>query len=115
MNAILVNNFTVQKVTLSDDSDVRYSEMQALIGCRMLTGAGYPDQHHAAYADDEGLLTLSDGASIIETTFHTEPLVGNLLITGFDPETGEDQDCTLSVARVNAMITNRGIWYRRRA
>jgi len=78
--------------------------MQRLIGCTTITGTGYPDHAHACYADDEGLFKLDDGSQVNIVSWCLEELVGKLLITGFDPETGETTPATMSVEELESMV-----------
>jgi len=78
--------------------------MQRLIGCTTITGTGYPDHAHACYADDEGLFNLYSGKQINVVSWYPEKLVGKLLITGFDPETGETIPATIGVDDLRSMV-----------
>lgn len=116
MKAIILNNLGVKSIDLPDESGARHDEMVRLIGCRCLTVvAGRPDDCHMAYADDEGMLTLVEGTSLVQTTFHEEWLAGNIIITGFDNQTLSDLDCTLTATEVYARIKHRAHYSARRA
>jgi hypothetical protein len=78
--------------------------MQRLIGCTTITGTGYPDHAHACYADDEGLFKLDDGSQVNIVSWCFEELMGKLLITGFDPETGETIPATMDVDDLRSMV-----------
>lgn len=103
MKALLIDSGVVQQVEISGDLDGRLQDMYQVIGCRMITGAGHPDDRHAAYADDEGLM-VSGVQQIHKVDWHPEPLAGRLLITGFDHNTGEDQDVEMSVEDLRATV-----------
>ena len=78
--------------------------------CYTVTGAGYPDAGHACWADDEALLTLEakleENGSVFacRASWYPETLVGNLLVTGFDPDTGETTAATMELKELAAMI-----------
>lgn len=99
MRALLISVNGVEEVEMADT----LSDYYRLIDCSIMTGAGYPDDHHAAWVDDESILTLEsrllDGKRVPEITidWYPQPIVGNILITGFDMETGENAEATLGV------------------
>ena len=78
--------------------------------CQTVTGAGYPDAGHACWADDEALLTLEakleENGSVFacQASWYPETLVGNLLVTGFDPDTGETTAATMELKELASMI-----------
>lgn len=78
--------------------------MYRLMDCQTITGAGYPDSHHACWADDEALLTLAPGDQVTVTSWYPEKLVGKLLITGFNPLTGATIPASLTIGEVEAMV-----------
>ena len=90
--------------TPASDAGGSLETMQRLIGCTTITGTGYPDHAHACYADDEGLFNLYSGKQINVVSWYPEKLVGKLLITGFDPETGETIPATMDVDDLRSMV-----------
>ncbi|MCD1628500.1 hypothetical protein [Marinobacter shengliensis] len=78
--------------------------MYRLMDCQTITGAGYPDSHHACWADDEALLTLQDGNQVTVASWYPEKLIGKLLITGFNPLTGATTPASLTVEEVESMV-----------
>jgi len=100
MRAILITTEGVQEV----EHDGSLQSLYALIGCSTVTGAGYPDRYHACWADDEGLLTLFSGKQVTITSWYPQELVGKLLITGFDPETGETTPATMYTEDLESMV-----------
>jgi len=72
--------------------------------CQTVTGAGYPGSAHACFADDEGLFNLTDGTQINIVSWYPEKLVGKLLVTGFDPETGDTVPATMDVEELETMV-----------
>lgn len=116
MKAIIIRSTGASYIDLpGNDDPARLPAMQRAIGCSVLAAGGYPDNQHAAYVDDEGLLTLQDGDSMIMPAWHPEWMAGNILITGFDPATGDDTPCTLTIAEVARMILRRGFYLPRNA
>lgn len=103
MKALLIDSGVVQQVEIADDLGARLSDMYQKIKCQTITGAGYPDDRHAAYADDEGLM-VNGVQQVHKVTWHHEPLAGRILITGFDHETGEDRDVEMSVEDLREMV-----------
>jgi len=81
------------------------------MGCTMITGTGYPDHAHACYADDEGLFNLYSGKQINVVSWYPEKLVGKLLVTGFDPKTGDTTPATMSVEELESMIKVGAMYY----
>jgi hypothetical protein len=97
---------TIQLITgdYSKKKPGNLDSMYRHIGCQTVTGAGYPNDTHACWADDEGLFDLYDGKQVNRVSWYPEELVGKLLITGFDPETGETTDATMTVEELKSMV-----------
>jgi len=102
IKALLVTLEGIQEVELESGNLDQYYE---LIQCDTMTGAGYPDELHAAWADDEGLLNLDEKDQANFVTWHPEPLVGRLLITGYDPETGESTSVTMTAEELEQKVS----------
>jgi len=108
MRALLVSAAGIVAVDLStkDTLTSMYNHMQ----CHAVRDAGYPNQTHAAWADDNALLTLESKLEehgevfACRVSWFPETLVGNLLITGFDSETGETKTATMSIEELASMI-----------
>ena len=83
-----------------------HGSISELIGCKWFDACGHPDDRHAAYCDDEGWINKSPGDVFMAVRYKWNPnsLVGNVLITGFDPGTGDSCDATLTVQEVRGMI-----------
>ncbi|CAM3846585.1 hypothetical protein VRRI112168_02905 [Vreelandella rituensis] len=113
MKAIILNTSGARYIDLPEDSEMQFGRaMQAAIGCRDMGPAGSPDHDHDAYADDEGMLTLGEGTSLVRTTFFDEWLPGNIVITGIDHATGQLQDCSLTPEDAEAMLVRRTFYSR---
>ena len=97
--------------TPASDAGGSLETMQRLIGCTTITGTGYPDHAHACYADDEGLFNLYSGKQINVVSWYPEKLVGKLLVTGFDPKTGDTTPATMSVEELESMIKVGAMYY----
>lgn len=99
MRALLINSSGIQEISF--DGSLR--EMYKFIGCRLVTGAGYPDDNHACWADDEGLFN-ADETDLRKVTWMESPLVGNLMITGIDRK-GNTVEATMTVEKLQSLIT----------
>jgi hypothetical protein len=104
MRALLVTEQGIQEVTLDENQDNNLQTMYHLLHCRTIASAGCPDNHHACLVDDEGLLTMHDDKQVNKVSWHPEILVGRLLITGFDPATGETTPATMSAESLSQML-----------
>ncbi len=105
LRALLVTARGIDTVELDNtDTDSHVRDMLRLIGCRMFDGAGYPDARHAAWVDDEGLLTAQTGTLVLSCAWHRDQLFGNLLVTGFDFETGETTSATMAAEELAGMV-----------
>ncbi len=111
MRAILVEDGHVRYVEIDPNDISTFSEA---LKCRMFTSAGYVDQNHAAYVDDEGILNITEGTySYIVDWYPSQPLVGNILITGFIPQTGDSDECSLAIEDIQRRIVEIGVFSRR--
>lgn len=91
--------------------DEKYSNLTGMyrhIGCDTVTGAGYPDEHHACWVDENALLTLEDGDQVAYVDWYPGYLFGKILVTGFDPKTGDTTEATMSVEELETRITMIG-------
>lgn len=121
MRALLIDNGDIREVeiglefvktlALLDGRDIpedipedisNLHSMYYHIGCTTVCGPGYPDQYHACWADDEGLFV--ENQQVHATAWYPEPLVGKLLITGFDASTGDTTAATMSVESLAQMV-----------
>lgn len=58
------------------------------------------DEKNDVYVDEEGLMTMTAESGAFQMVGYPEPIVGNGLIMGYDDETGDSVDTTLSVEEV---------------
>ena len=104
MRALLITQQGIEKVQLETVDGNQLHSMYRLIDCRTVTGAGGPNGNHVCYADDEALFTLFNGSQVTTVSWHPEKLVGKLLVTGFDPTTGETIPATMDVDDLRSMV-----------
>ena len=110
MRALLITLEGIEEVQLETVDGNQLDSMYRLIDCRTVTGAGGPNGTHICYADDEALF-MFNGSQVNIVSWYPEKLVGKLLITGFDPETGETTPATMSVEELEAMIKVGAMYY----
>lgn len=100
MRALLIEKTGIRTIEIDDTLESMYQA----IGCRMVDSAGYPNSTHAAWVDDEGLLTVEDGTQATRVAWHPETLAGKILVTGFDPDTRDIAPATMSVPELQSMV-----------
>lgn len=113
MRAIMIIGNAVKVISIDPDDQLK--SLYKHIGCTTVAGAGYPDDRHAAWVDDAGLINDDPLVPLTQTTWHHEPLAGIIVITGFDPNTGENTPATLTVEQVKEMIVNASVIMRKDA
>jgi hypothetical protein len=111
MRALLITQQGIEEVQLETVDGNQLDSMYRLIDCRTVTGAGGPNGTHVCYADDEALFTLFNGSQVNIVSWYPEKLVGKLLITGFDPKTGDTTPATMSVEELESMIKVGAMYY----
>lgn len=98
-----VNNKTVTEVTVEKDSrGYHLDSMYKHIGCEMVQVVNVGEND--IYVDEEGLLKLTPSTNFFMWKGYHEPLAGNGLIMGYDDNTGENVDTTLTVEEVKNNI-----------
>ena len=102
IRAVVIIGNAVAVTTLNPDEQL--DSMRKVIGCQTITGAGYPDQHHAAWVDDEGLIGNEPIVSLTEVRWYPQPLAGAIVITGFDPDTGDTTPATMTVEEARQLV-----------
>lgn len=103
--ALLINvqNESVTEVEVIQDSKGSYlKSIYNHLGCDLLdiVNIGKDD----VYVDDEGLMKITQDSKFFQLNPNWQPLAGNGLILGFDPETGESIDTTMTVEQVKEMV-----------
>ena len=99
--AILLDPFvpSISEVSVGDFHDI-----QKHIGCDVFTcvrSAALGD--NVMYLDDEGLINGTSRATRFVDEVYPHALAGRILILG-DDGMGGDKDCTLSAAKVQALV-----------
>lgn len=106
MKALLVTPTLIDDVPTVETEIVTvdsYKDIAPLLGCRLFASAGYPAEHISALTDDEGLLTLTEDSLFLFVPWYPQPLVGPLLLQGFDHTTGDNTE--LNLEKAQAIIT----------
>jgi hypothetical protein len=99
MKAIFINarDKCVEEVEIADDLEALYKKLDV----RVITVAYSQDPTIAddLIVDDEALLKdISDLPGGFWADFYpSQPLLGNALMMGVDPETGKSKDCTVAL------------------
>lgn len=99
MKAILIDVYN-KNITVVEQSG--FKDIYLHIGCTCFNCISV-DALNALYVDDEGLLKSKRHAFKIEN--FESPIMGNGLICGFDIESGDSIDTTLTVEEVTPCIT----------
>jgi len=104
MKAILIDvqNETVHQVDL-DDNNILHSWYKE-IGCQMVEVAHYFNDKDSIMVDEEGLFTMSDDSKFFSVEGGHQPFIGNGLVVGYEPMTGESVDVHISVEEVRAKV-----------
>ena len=103
--AILIN---VKEETITEvivTKDLKGSQLQSiygLLGCNLvdIVNVGEND----IYVDDEGLLSLDNNSKLFSYKGHYQPLAGNGLIMGYDNNTGDSIDVTITLDEVKKNV-----------
>ena len=93
-----VNNKTITEVTVTKDGDSELKSMYGHIGCEMVEVVNVGEND--IYVDEEGLLNLLPTTNFFMWKGYPQPLAGNGLILGYNDETGDSTDVTLTVEEV---------------
>ena len=59
---------------------------------------------HDVYIDDEGLLSIQHDTKFFSIEGYHQPLAGNGIVMGFEAETGNTIDCTLTLDEIKARV-----------
>ena len=100
-----VHNRTITEVEVTKDSND--SELQSMynhIKCGMVECVSLNDENDV-WVDEEGLLTLTPFSMFFKIGGYPDFLSGNGLILGFNDETGESVDTTLTIDDVKSKVT----------
>lgn len=98
MKALLIDsvNRTITPTEIRDWRDIAPA-----IGADLFDVVGFDDFKHSIYVDDEGLYTKS---TYFQLRGYPQPLAGNGLVLGYDEDTGDSIDCSLSIEQLKQHI-----------
>lgn len=102
-----VHNRTITEVEVTKDQEG--SQLQSMykhIKCGIVECVSFNEKNDV-WVDEEGLLTLTQFSMFFKIEGYPEFLCGNGLIMGFDDETGESVDTTLTIDEVKSMVEFR--------
>ena len=100
-----VHNRTITEVEVTKDSND--SELQSMynhIKCGMVECVSLNNENDV-WVDEEGLLTLTPFSMFFKIGGYPDFLSGNGLILGFNDETGDSSDTTLTIDDVKSKVT----------
>ena len=94
MRALLIDP---QTETVTETSITSWRDIAPAIDAQLFDVVNIDDFRHSIYVDDEGLYTKIYRFAYVG--YH-QWLMGKGLIMGFDEDTGDSTDCTLTIAEV---------------
>jgi hypothetical protein len=98
-----VNNRTVTEVTVTkDENGSQLMSIYEHVKCEMVEVVNIGEND--IYVDEEGLLNLLPSTNFFMWKGYPQPLAGNGLIMGYDDNTGDSVDVTLTVEEVNSKV-----------
>jgi hypothetical protein len=98
-----VKNRTITEVEVIENA--QGSQLESIykhLGCSTFEVVNI-DEQNDVYVDEEGLLFMDDNTMFFQMD-NGQPLAGNGLIMGYDDETGDSVDTTLSVEEVTSRV-----------
>jgi len=99
-----VKNETVTEVVVTKtETGSQLKSIYEHVGCNLVEIVGF-DEKNDVYVDEEGLLTMDNNSKFFQMEGYPQPICGNGLIMGFDDETGESIDTTLSIDEVKEKV-----------
>jgi hypothetical protein len=102
-----VQNRTITEVeVIKDQEGSQLQSMYNHIKCGIVECVGFNEKNDV-WVDEEGLLTLTPDSMFFKFEGYPDFLCGNGLIMGFDNETGESVDTTLTIDEVKSMVEFR--------
>ncbi|MBZ9574574.1 hypothetical protein [Modicisalibacter sp. MOD 31.J] len=106
MRALLIDQGEVCAIELpGTDGPEMLEAMYRAIGCNGIAVVGYPDPGHVAWGDEVGVHARPTQVHAVR--WYAEPLVGRIVVTGFDAE-GSTQAATMDVAALRSMVRHIG-------
>lgn len=94
MRAILIDPTTK---TVTETSITNWKEIAPAIEADLFDVVNIDQYRHSIFVDDEGLYTKTDFFTHYD---YPQPLAGKALIMGYDQNTGDSTDCTLTIEHV---------------
>ena len=106
MKAILidVHSQTIKEVEVTQTNGSNLQSMYEHIGCDCVACVSI-DDNNDIWVDDEGLLSITPLSKFFLYNGYPQPLAGNGLIMGINPNDGRSTDTTLSIQEVAESIT----------
>ena len=102
MKAILIN---VQDETVRQVEVDNIKDMYKHIGCQTFEVAhNFHDQMDSIYVDEEGLFTMDNDSKFFTVEGGHQPFIGNGLVVGVNPMSGDSVDPCISVEEVRAKV-----------
>ena len=103
IKAILIDS---QKETFTEVKITDWRDISPLIGCRNFDCVNLMDMDtHTLYVDDEGMFDLDESSKFMVVKGAYQPFAGNGLILGFDIDSGDSLDCTMTIEDVERMVS----------
>lgn len=101
---INVNEQTITEVQVVQDSKGSYlKSIYNHLGCQLFNIVNINSKNDV-YVDDEGLLNLTEESMFFRLKGYPQPLAGNGLVMGYNPEDGESIDTTMTIEQVKETI-----------
>ena len=100
-----VHNRTITEVEVTKDTNG--SELQSMynhIKCEMVECVSFNEKNDV-WVNEEGLLNLTPFSIFFKIEGYPDFLCGNGLILGYDDETGDSSDTTLTIDDVKSKVT----------
>ena len=102
-----VQNRTITEVEVTkDENGSQLQSMYNHIKCGIVECVSFNEKNDV-WVDEEGLLTLTPNSMFFKFEGYPDFLCGNGLIMGFDNETGDSVDTTLTIDEVKSMVEFR--------
>lgn len=110
MKALLVEQAEIRRVTLPDGEDEQYDTMRNLIHCEILERAGWLDENHVAYVDEEAMLKRDPRIMLYAVAWYSYPIGGNIVVVGINDGGFTDVQMTPDTLKEQILIacTKRG-------
>jgi len=104
MRAILINvtDETVRNVEIDNNNVLK--DWYKKLGCQMVQVGHYFNEKDSIMVDEEGLFTMNDDSKFFSVEGGHQPFIGNGLVVGVNPMTGESTDVHISCEEVRAKV-----------